>query len=127
MSVPGAGVENAGPQCDVRQQIIVIVDAVKGKEHGLQPVYALLLFKLSTWFSIMSPGMHWEQPTQGDIPINADGVEMCMSWSLGFGSICRIKGTAKKQKQQQWYCWVASLIAGPVRSIHRGLEHDHAG
>lgn len=63
MSVPGTGVQDTCPQCDVRQQIIVIIDAVKGKEHGLQSVYSLLLLQLPTWLAIMASSMYWEEPT----------------------------------------------------------------
>lgn len=63
VSVPGTGIQDACPQCDVGQQIIVIIDAVKGKEHGLQSVYTLLLLQLPTWLAIMAPGVYWEEPT----------------------------------------------------------------
>lgn len=63
MSVSGTGVQDASPKCDVRQQIIVIIDAVKGKEHSLQSVYTLLLLQLPTWLTIMAPGVYWEQTT----------------------------------------------------------------
>lgn len=63
MSVPGTGVQDSRPQCDVRQQIMVIIDAVKGEEHGLQSVYTLLFLQLPTWLAIVAPGVYWEEPT----------------------------------------------------------------
>lgn len=63
VSVPGTGVQDARSQSDVGQQVIVVIDAVKGKEHGLQSVYALLLLQLPTWLAIVAPGVYWEEPT----------------------------------------------------------------
>lgn len=126
VSVPGTGVQDTCPQSDVRQQIIVIVDTVKGKEHGLQSVYTLLLLQLPTRLAIMAPGVYWEEPTQGDIPVDADGVQMRVSRPFGFGSLSGLEGAVEKQQQQQRRNQADSLTAGPIRSTRRGLEHDHS-
>lgn len=63
VSVPGTGVQDTRPQRDVGQQIMIIIDAVKGKEHGLQSVYTLLLLQLPTWLAIVAPSVYWKEPT----------------------------------------------------------------
>lgn len=85
MGVPGAGVQDASPQSDVGEKVRVIVDAVQGKEHGLQTVDALLLLQFTTGFALRAPAMHREEAPQSDVPVNADGVHVRMPLALGLG------------------------------------------
>ena len=56
--VPGARVQDPGPQRDVWQQLGVLVDQVDGEHHGLQTVDALLLLQLTAGCAAVAPRVH---------------------------------------------------------------------
>ncbi|KAG8128039.1 hypothetical protein E2320_014914 [Naja naja] len=74
VGVPGAGVQDAGAQGDVGQQLGVAVDLVQGVEHGLQAMDAVLLLNVPARRAAGPPGMDREEAAQGDVPFQADGV-----------------------------------------------------
>lgn len=68
-----------------------------------------LLLQLPTGFAIVAPSVHWEQPTQRNVPINADRIEVCVAWHFGFG--CR--GDQEITSQQQHPAADTSVAANP--------------
>lgn len=109
MGVPGAGVQDTCPQGDIRQQLIVVIDTIQGKQHGLQPMDPFLLLQLATGFAVVSSRVHWEQPTQRYVPIDAYWIEVRVAWHFGFGS----QGDQETTSQQQHPAADTSVAANP--------------
>lgn len=117
VGVPWAGVQDTCPEGDIRQQLIVIVDAIQGKQHGLQPVDPFLFLQLTTGFAVISPGVDWKQATQRNVPINAYWIEVRVAGHFGFGCQADQEGTS-----QQQHPVAATFVAAEPRALKAYLQ-----
>ena len=78
-----------------------VVDAIQSKQHGLQPVDALLLLEFSTGLALRAPAVHWEQASQSDVPVYADGIHVGVAFGLPQGGRHPGPGKAEEQAKGQ--------------------------
>ena len=71
---------------------------VQGEQHGLQPVDALLLLQLAARLAVVPPRVHREEPAQGDVPVDADGVQVGVARCLWLG---RRGGDGHLERQEE--------------------------
>lgn len=74
VSVPGTSVQDPRAQRHVGQQVGIAVDLVQGVEHRFQPVDPVLPLDVAAGHSAGTLRVHREQPPEGDVPLDPDGV-----------------------------------------------------
>lgn len=72
ISVPRTSVQDPRAQRHVGQQVGIAVDLVQGVEHCFQPVDPVLPLDVAARDSAGTLGVHWEQPPEGDVPLDPD-------------------------------------------------------
>ncbi|XP_069902647.1 uncharacterized protein [Globicephala melas] len=74
ISVPGTSVQDPRSQRHVGQQVGIAVDLVQGVEHRFQPVDPVLPLDVAAGHSAGTLRVHREQPPEGDVPLDPNGV-----------------------------------------------------
>lgn len=74
ISVPRTSVQDPRAQRHIGQQVGIAVDLVQGVKHRFQPVDPVLPLDVATRHSAGTLRVHGEQPPEGDVPLDPDGV-----------------------------------------------------
>lgn len=72
IGISGAGVQDVDPEGDPRQQSVVHIDSVNGKQHGLQPLDPSVLVHTPTLLHPSTFLVYWEQAAEHQISLDAD-------------------------------------------------------
>ncbi len=72
IGISRAGVQDVDPEGDPRQQSVVHIDSVNGKQHGLQPLDPSVLVHTPTLLHPSTFLVYWEQAAEHQISLDAD-------------------------------------------------------